>query len=213
MNELNFLNVKKCNELSYLNLNRSDEWYVGLSELREQAAPESKLAIPKSINCSDIEIVEVTKLAEKLKWFGCFKKAYSGELKDLPITTWESNISKFYVAKKGKKELGFIRINNYRKNFEEFYDGEVWNIAEVYVKKPYRGMDIATKLMKNVIKNNNVKSILIGADRYKEKKHYFNQLGFTYEMTLDIGLSRVYLNSFKNVAITRFLETRKRNMS
>lgn len=117
-----------------------------------------------------------------------------------------------FTANMGNKELGFIRITNHTEYFEDLYDGEVWSIAEVYVKPPYRSYGIASKLMEHVLSHNQVKSIFLEEDRYREKKRYFNGFGFTHEVRRGDGLSRCYIKSFEEVIGKKIAEINQTNM-
>jgi len=189
---------------------RTFEWYAGYMELRENSAPESKLGIPTFIEQSEIEITEITKLAEKLKWMSYFKRSYSGEMRDLGISNYDPEKSLIFLAKLANKEIGFIRITNKTNKFKDYYNGQVWSIAEVYIKPPYRGKSVCKKLMQYVLKNNHVKSILLESDRYESNKYFFNQLGFSFTVEESSGLYRCYLEEFKEAICLRY-ESLKNN--
>ena len=197
------------NESEQLFVKHSPEWHEGYMKLREQSSPDSKLGFIKARYHSELEIIEVTKLAEKLKWMSYFKKAYSTEIKDLALSAYDPAISRIFAAKSGNKELGFIRITNYHQHFQKFYAGEVWIIAEVFVKTAYRSQGIATQLMNQMIKHNNVKCILLETERYQANKYYFNRIGFTYKLQVNDELSRCYLTNFEEIAHTRLVEFNK----
>ena len=98
----------------------------------DKEKPTSKL-----IAKSDLEIKEITKLAEKIKWNERFYKSYSGN-KD-KVSVEKIAACKVFLAIYKGKEAGYIRINNYKKKFSRFFNGEVWGINEGYVKPAYRG--------------------------------------------------------------------------
>ena len=198
LDQFNYLDVTPNKTLL-----RSSEWYAGFNKLRQQSAPDAKLGFPKGTAFVDLEIQEVTKLANKQKWMQCFKKAYSGEIKDLKIKLYDPEISRMFVAKLGNKEIGFIRITNYTDRFEEVYDGEVWNIAEIYIKPSYRSQGISSRLIDYVLRCCHVKSILLEPERYLENQYYFNRQGFTFSLETQDGLFRVYLDRFKDIALRR----------
>ena len=187
------------NLISKSPISHSTEWYEGFVNLRMKSPSESKLGYSKEVEFLDPEVVEVTKLAEKIKWSSYFIKAYSGEASALKLNFYDPAESRMFIAKLGNRELGFIRITNHTNHFQDLYSGEVWSIAEVYVKPPYRGDGVATKLMEYVLNHHQVKSIYLETDRYAEKNHYFNKFGFTYEARKGDGLSRCYLNTFEEV--------------
>jgi len=182
-----------------LTLGHSKEWYEGYTKLRMQSSPDSKLGISNALKPLNLEVIEVKELATKLKWMSYFKKAYSGEIRNLRLSAYDPEQSRIFFAKLGNKEAGFIRITNYTENFEQSYDDEVWNIAEVYVKPPYRSQGIAAQLMDYVLQYCKVKSILLETERYEERVDYFKRLGFTFEVKKSNGLSLCYLSSFRKI--------------
>jgi GNAT superfamily N-acetyltransferase len=198
LDQFNYLQVTPSNTLL-----RTSEWYAGFNKLRQQSAPDAKLGFPKRTTFIEPEIQEVTKLASKEKWMQCFKKAYSGEIRRLPLKVYEPEISRMFVAKLGNKEIGFIRITNYTDRFKEVYDGEVWNIAEIYVKPAYRSQGISSRLIHYVSRCCHVKSILLEPERYEENRYYFNRQWFTFSLETQGGLFRVYLDHFKNIVLRR----------
>ena len=198
LDQFNYLQVTPNNTLL-----RTSEWYAGFNKLRQQSAPDAKLGFSKGTAFVEPEIQEVTKLANKEKWMQCFKKAYSGEIRRLPLKAYDPENSRMFVAKLGNKEIGFIRITNYTDRFEEVYDGEVWNIAEIYVKPAYRSQGISSRLIHYVLRCCHVKSILLEPERYEENRYYFNRQGFTFSLETQDGLFRVYLDHFKNIVLRR----------
>ena len=198
LDQFNYLQVTPHNTLL-----RTSEWYTGFNKLRQQSAPDAKLGHPQGITFVEPEIQEVNKLANKEKWMQCFKKAYSGEIRRLPLKAYDPENSRMFVAKLGDKEIGFIRITNYTDVFEDVYDGEVWNIGEIYVKPSYRGQGVSSRLIHYVSRCCHVKSILLEPERYEENQYYFNRQGFTFALKTDDGLLRVYLDHFKDIALRR----------
>ena len=56
-------------------------------------------------------ITEIHKLAEKQKWMKRFLGAYSGTSRSDSGDFYGTNV-RFFLATKGEKSLGFVRINN-----------------------------------------------------------------------------------------------------
>jgi len=181
------------NQMTYLEVQRTPEWYEGFRDLRKKSHPESKLGIPELLNQPELQILEVTKLAEKLKWTSYFKRAYSGKTKPLSLDSYSPSLSRMFVAKSGNKEYGFMRITNHSWATDKISADEFWCIAEVYVKAPYRKEKIATRLMEYAINNQFAKCIFIDTERYKTKKKYFNSLGLTNCVEFNDTLSYVYI--------------------
>lgn len=186
---------------------RSCEWYEGYQKLRLTSKSESKLGIPDSMSCADFQIQEVKKLAEKIKWMSYFKRAYPAEVLKIKNSKYDPIVSRIFIIKLGKKELGCIRIVNKTYIYDGLEVGEVWGISEVYVKPPYRSQGICSKLMNYVLKNNNVKSILLEVDRYEKNKYYFNRFGLSSGVDLGNGLARYYLNDFYEEILKKTLST------
>ncbi len=198
LDQSNYLQVTPQNTLLH-----TSDWYAGFNKLRQQSAHDAKLGFPKGTTFVEPDIQEVTKLASKEKWMQCFKKAYSGEIRRLPRKAYDPENSRMFVAKLGNKEIGFIRITNYTKHFKKVYDGEVWNIAEIYIKPSHRSQGISSRLINHVLCCNHVKSILLEPERYEENQYYFNRQGFTFSLKTQDDLLRVYLDHFKDIALRR----------
>lgn len=92
-----------------------------------------------------MEIIEITKLAEKLKWMEQFRKNYSGDCLKMSLKVHESNFSRYFVAKEDGKELGFVRITN--KSYIDSPLKNIWCISDAYVKAPYRSNGVLKKLI------------------------------------------------------------------
>ena len=198
LDQSNYLQVTPQNTLL-----RTSDWYAGFNKLRQQSAHDAKLGFPKGTTFVEPDIQEVTKLASKEKWMQCFKKAYSGEIRRLPHKAYDPENSRMFVAKLGNKEIGFIRITNYTKHFKKVYDGEVWNIAEIYIKPSHRSQGISSRLINHVLRCCHAKSILLEPERYEENQYYFNRQGFTFSLETQDGLFRVYLDHFKDIVLRR----------
>jgi GNAT superfamily N-acetyltransferase len=198
LDQLNYLEVTPNKTLL-----RSSEWNTGFNKLRLQSAHDTKLGYPKGMTFVEPEIQEVTKLANKKRWMQCFKKAYSGGFKNLKLELYDPEFSRMFIAKLDNKELGFIRITNYTNSFKEVYDGEVWNIAEIYIKPSYRNQGVSTRLIEYVLRSNYAKSILLEPERYNKYQYYFNRQGFSFPLEASDGLYRIYLDNFKDIALRR----------
>ncbi len=149
---------------------------------------------------ASIEIKEVTKLAEKLKWNERFIKSYSGGLQS--ITTESLGGCKMFLASLNEKEAGYIRISDYTKRFSKFYDGEVFSICEGYVKPTYRNNGVLTALRAHVVNNHNVKLMRIETERYFRLKNYYKEQGFMYGYPIEDGeLSVICVPEFYNALI------------
>ena len=129
-------------------------------------------------NQEDLQIKEITKLAEKLKWNERFYKSYSGD--KVKVSAEKVASCRFFLAIYEGKEAGYIRIFNYTSTFSEFYSGEVWAINEGYIKPTYRSKGLLTALRAYVVKNCNVKLMRIETHRYIKLQDYYAEQGFIY---------------------------------
>lgn len=149
---------------------------------------------------ANIEIKEITKLAEKIKWNERFYKSYSGG--KIKVSTEKIASCKLFVALYEGKEAGYIRINNYTKTFDKFFDGEAWGVNEGYVKPTYRSNGILTALRSHVVKHHNVKVMRIETDRYLRLKDYYEEQGFIYGYAIKDGeLSAICVPEFLNALL------------
>jgi len=141
----------------------------------------------QSILVADVEIIEVTKLAEKAKWNERFYKSYSGSNKKISIDGLKE--CRVFVAIYKGNELGYIRIHSVTNTFAKFYDGDVWAVSEGYVKPPYRSNGILTLLRRFVVENHNVKVLRIETERYSKIHRYYSEQGFV--LAYDVGDSNI----------------------
>jgi hypothetical protein len=176
---------------------RSQEWYTGFFELQKNAASGTKLALPFSADPDSMKVVEVKKLAEKLKWMEFFRCSYDTALNKLPNRYYKSDISRFFKIVQEEKELGFIRITKGTPIHGGFVD--TWNISEIFTKKPYRHMGVATALIHHMMSNYQVNSITISIDRYVKNKCYFSNFGFNYVYKVDEDLLLCFNYDIENL--------------
>ena len=146
-----------------------------------------------------IELKLIEKLAEKIKWQKRFRAAYDGELQEWSMKQFGENV-KFYVAKDGDKELGFIRINDKSGFFAGCSKGQVWNITDAYVKPAYRGQGVLCEMITQAINGLNVKMIYMTTATFENNKRYYFGLGFTHYYTVQNGcMTWALLSSFSKV--------------
>lgn len=132
-----------------------------------------------SINATDgLEIREITKIAEKLKWLERFYKSYTGGKKKVSVENVA--LCKMFLAIYKGKEAGYIRIASCTNQFSNLFNGEVFAINEGYVKPAYRSNGILTYLRSYVVKHHNVKFMRIETERYFKLEDYYAQQGFVY---------------------------------
>ena len=159
-----------------------------------------KYFLPTTDATNELEIREVTKIAEKLKWLERFSKSYTGGKKKVAV----ENIAlcKMFLAIYKGKEAGYIRIASYTDEFSNLFNGEVFSINEGYVKPAYRSNGILTYLRSYVVKNHNVKFMRIETDRYFKLENYYAQQGFVYGYkVLGNDLSVICLSDFFDTLI------------
>lgn len=159
-----------------------------------------KLEKQDSGEALDIQIVEITKLAEKRSWLNKFLNAYTGGKKDI-VGNEGLNISRCFVAIHNGKEVGYIRLANYSYTFAKYGAiGEVWGITEGYIKPPYRSKGALRRLIKHAVENCNAKFFRIQTYRLMENFAYYFSLGFTYSYRVnDTDMSVVSLGEIRHV--------------
>jgi GNAT superfamily N-acetyltransferase len=150
-----------------------------------------------------VKVREITNIKEKRKWMEYFTKGYSGSLIGLQPQMF-GEICRFYVASVDGKDAGFIRITNYTETWSKYYESEVWNASDAYVKKPYRSSGVLRKLLEYVIENCNVVSVRLETERLNRYSRYYKTLGFTYAWSFDNGeLCIAVIEKLKDAAIQR----------
>ncbi len=135
---------------------------------------------------SNVKLVLVNKLAEKIKWVERFYKSYTGSMVAINEQMF-SDGCKFLIAVENGKELGYIRIANFSNEYEKFGKTNIWSITEAYVKPCYRNNGLLSEMIKQVVENYNVKVIRIETERLKQNYYYYKTLGFTYSYTVQGG--------------------------
>ena len=129
-----------------------------------------------------IEVKEVTKLAEIIKWIDRFCKSYTGDVNK--VNYCDLIDTKIFVATYQGKELGYTRVIDMTKSFSEFSGDKVSRIAESYVKPLYRNQGVVTALHRYAVKHEHVKIMRIETYRFFKKKAYFESEGFFYAYSI-----------------------------
>lgn len=125
-----------------------------------------------------MNIKEIHLISEKNKWFDQFRKGYSGGCsKKMSSRCFNESFSRFLVATENGKEMGFIRIVS-ADDIGPGFNG-VWELAEAYVKPPYRGNGVLRELLIHSIDFYNVKMVNLTEDRFSNNYSYYHSLGFT----------------------------------
>lgn len=149
---------------------------------------------------ADIQIREITKIAEKLKWMDRFSRSYSGSTGKVSLAHVDK--SKVFLAIYNGKEAGYIRIANYSKKFSDVCDEDVWGVNEGYVKPAYRGKGILTALRSFVVQNHGVKVMRIETSRYLKLADYYQEQGFVYGYPIENGeLTAICVPEFLNTLL------------
>lgn len=154
---------------------------------------------------ADIQIREITKSAEKLKWMDRFLRSYSGSTGKVSLKYLDK--SRVFLAIYNGKEAGYIRIGNYSKNFADICTEEVWGVNEGYVKPAYRGNGILTALRSFAVQNHKVKVMRIETSRYLKLADYYQEQGFVFGYAIEDGeLTAICVPDFLNtlLAYSRF---------
>lgn len=159
-----------------------------------------KLERLDDVKLPDIQIVEITKLADKRSWLNKFINAYTGGKEGI-VSNEGLNVTRCFVAIHNGKEVGYIRIANYTPTLSKHgATGEVWAITEGYIKPPYRSKGALRQLIKHAVDNCNAKLFRIQTYRLMENFAYYFSLGFTYSYRVgDSDMSVVSLGELRHV--------------
>ena len=150
--------------------------------LNGKSFPPSANTIRKLSLIDLIEIKEVTKLAEIIKWIDRFYKGYSGDVNK--INYCDLIDTKIFVATYQGKELGYTRVIDVTNAFSDFFGDKVSRIAESYVKPLYRNQGVVTALHRYAVKHEHVRAMRIETYRFFKKKAYFESEGFFYAYSI-----------------------------
>lgn len=131
--------------------------------------------IPANDDIVEIELRQLSKLAEKMKWIQRFCRAYKGSLLEINSRMFGLE-SSFLVACRGQTELGYVRIVR-KDNFIRTNEA-VYSISEIYVKPAYRHQRLAEQIIRMCLQNHNVQMIHIEKKNIKANIFYFKNLGF-----------------------------------
>jgi len=133
-----------------------------------------------------MNITEIHKLAEKQKWMIRFFRAYSGSTQSDSNDFYGTNV-RFFLASNTDTLLGFVRINDKTKFFNNVCPFQVWNLTDGYVKQPYRSSGVLKKLIEYVVKECDVRMMYIETDRFLKNQQYYQSLGFNNHYTVKNG--------------------------
>lgn len=126
---------------------------------------------------NQVEISEIENPKEKMKWMARFSKAYSAPLNNLDIGHIHK-VSRYFVANLSGREAGFIRITDYTQEYRDVCNSEVWSVSDAYVKQAYRSKGVLWNLINYVVRNQNVRTVLIRKDSFLKNRIYYRSLGF-----------------------------------
>lgn len=116
-----------------------------------------------------IELTEITKLSEKIKWQTRFNKSYK-KLNKSSIEQLQID-AKYILIHIGNIEVGYLRITDiFRKG--------LFCLNEVYVKPAYRNHGIYYESLKRMINENNIIMIRIEKQLVLENEQFYSSLGF-----------------------------------
>lgn len=145
-----------------------------------------------------LQLKEIVKLAEKMKWMRRFVQAYSGGALPLNSVIF-GELVKFFAAVVDGKEVGHIRICDYSKSFEGETNDEVWSMSEAYVKPPYRHNGVLQEMISLAVRDHKVKMLYIEPQRFVRFSAYYRALGFsTYRNAADPTMVYAVLDSLRN---------------
>lgn len=154
-------------------------------------------------NIGTFEVKEITSLKEKRMWMERFAKEYSGRLIGLEPVMF-GQYCRYFVGILNSKEAGYIRIVDYTEMWSKYYDGQVWNASDAFVKKAYRNQSVLRRLLLHVINNCNVKAVRLETARLQSNARYYGSLGFSYAWSIGDGdLSIAVLQELESAAKVR----------
>lgn len=200
---------KQKNSVCAINQRAVPPFHQKAIAVRNANQVENTLDILKleKIDTTKLEYRELTKLAEKKKWFQRFRKAYSGGMMPVSDTHYGDDV-KFVVASAGSCDVGFLRLADFTHRFKAFTDMPAWHICDGYVKTAYRSQGVLEAMIKNATQELNAKSLIIENDRLDKHAGYYAALGFTHQFYIaGTDCSRVYLTEWEPV-ITALLESK-----
>jgi N-acetylglutamate synthase-like GNAT family acetyltransferase len=155
--------------------------------------------IPKYMpsKASEYQYREVEKMAEKIKWIEAFRRGYKGELHPFSLKLC-NEANRFIVIVVNSKDAGFVRLSPIGRGLADACSKDIMELADAYIKPPYRNNYVFRTFIQELIVNYGVKSIMLTEYCYFENQEYYNQLGFTKPIEIETGLYRVFLGSFMN---------------
>ena len=131
-------------------------------------------------------ITEIHKLAEKQKWMKRFLGAYSGTSRSDSGDFYGTNV-RFFLASNTDTLLGFVRINDKSKFFNNECPFPVWNLTDGDVKLPYRSTGVLKQLIEYVVKECDVRMMYIETERFLNNRQYYQSLGFNNHYSANNG--------------------------
>ena len=138
------------------------------------------------------KIVEIYDLYSKRHWYERFCRSYDETSRPFSEKLVIDN-ARFFVAMRGTRKLGFIRINDK----STYFDCCVWSISEAFVKPVYRSQGVLRDLLNHAITHCNVRMLHISAAHYFDNLSYYESLGFEgYMPSEQYGIGWVFLRDF-----------------
>jgi len=161
-----------------------------------------KINSEKNISIGKMELIKISNSAEKRKWFERFCKSYTGGISQPSIEIYQDNICKFFVARCGGKDMGYIRLADSTNLYQKYTDLPFWRACEAYVKPCYRNQGVLRFMLEECAHNHHLAAIEIETERLIKYRIYYQSLGFTYAYTFHQGyLALVFQAVYKNAAI------------
>ena len=163
-----------------------------------------KINSEKNISIGKMELIKISNSAEKRKWLEKFCKSYTGGMIQPSIEIYQDNICKFFVARCGGKDMGYIRLADYTELYQKYTDLPFWSACEAYVKPCYRNEGVLRFMLKECAHNHHLAAIKIETERLNKYRIYYQSLGFTYAYTVQQGyLALAFQTAYKNADIKR----------
>ena len=126
-----------------------------------------------------MELVQITKMAEKQKWLKYFSQHNQGGVKKHPDPrTYNDAVCRFFVARHDNAELGYIHITNHSGWLSSPALPEVWSASTASVKPAYRTQGVLRFMLSECIAKHQVGAAYMEAERLMGMSDYYRSLGF-----------------------------------
>jgi ribosomal protein S18 acetylase RimI-like enzyme len=126
-----------------------------------------------------MELVQITKMADKQKWLKHFRQHNGGGVKEsFSLSIYSDTVCRFFVATRDNAELGYIQITNHSDWLSSPAQPEVWSASSASVKPAYRNQGVLRFMLSECIAKHHVGAAYMESERLMGMSHYYRSLGF-----------------------------------